>query len=34
MAIDNRVSITRLIAIPAVITLLVTFLRLEGELNH
>lgn len=34
MANDNRVSITRLIAIPAVITLLVTFLRLEGELNH
>jgi hypothetical protein len=34
MANDNRVSITRLIAIPAVITLLVTLLRLEGELNH
>jgi hypothetical protein len=34
MANDDRVSITRLIAIPAVITLLVTFLRLKGELNH
>jgi hypothetical protein len=34
MANDNQVSITRLIAIPAVITLLVTFLRLKGELNH
>jgi hypothetical protein len=34
MADDNRFSITRLIAIPAVITLLVTFLRLKGELNH
>ncbi|HXH49266.1 MAG TPA: hypothetical protein VNM47_07960 [Terriglobia bacterium] len=34
MANDNRVSITRLIAIPALITLLVTFLRLKGELNH
>ncbi|TAM82678.1 MAG: hypothetical protein EPN47_08460 [Acidobacteria bacterium] len=34
MANGNRGSITRLIAIPAVITLLITFLRLEGELNH
>jgi hypothetical protein len=34
VANDNRVSITRLIAIPAVITLLVTFLRLKGELNQ
>lgn len=34
MANESRVSITRLIAIPAVITLGVTFLRLAGELNH
>jgi hypothetical protein len=34
MSKDNRVSITRLIAIPAAITLVVTFLRLAGELNH
>lgn len=34
MTNDNRVSITRLIAIPALITLAVTFLRLVGELKQ
>src|SRR6266508_5278091 len=30
----NRLSIARLILVPAVITLLITLLRLFGELNH
>lgn len=34
MADEKGVSITRLIAIPAVITFLVTILRLVGELKH
>ena len=31
---NSKLSITRLILIPVVITLLITFLRLEGELHH
>lgn len=34
MANDHRLSTTRLIAIPALITLAVTLLRLAGELEH
>jgi hypothetical protein len=34
MPSSNRVRITRLILIPSVITLLVTFLRVMGELQH
>ncbi len=34
MASDEKLSITRLIAVPAVITLAVTLLRLAGELEH
>jgi hypothetical protein len=34
MAGDNKISISRLIAVPALITLAVTLLRLVGELEH
>jgi hypothetical protein len=34
MANSNRVNVARLVAIPAVITLLVTILRVVGELKH
>jgi hypothetical protein len=34
MANDEKLSVTRLIAVPAVITLVVTLVRLTGELEH
>jgi hypothetical protein len=34
MAGDGKISVTRLIAVPAVITLAITLLRLAGELEH